>query len=91
MKKIILFFISLSTWACLDWPLNPLHFVIGIAASAVVVYVVGDLCLEHPEVWMQPKRYFYYFTAYLPAVFWAMTKANIDAAWRILQGRPLRP
>ena len=92
MKKIILFIISLLTWACLDWPLNPLQFVIGVLASVVVVYVVGDLCLEHPESWKQPKRYFYYFSSYLPIVVWEMTKANIDAAWRILQpGPPLRP
>jgi multicomponent Na+:H+ antiporter subunit E len=92
MKKIILFIISLLTWACLDWPLNPFHFVIGAIASIVVVYVVGDLCLAHPEVWKQPKRYFYYFYLYLPAVVWEMTKANIDAAWRILHpGLPLLP
>ncbi len=84
MKKIILFIISLLTWACLDWPLTLLQLVIGVLASVVVVYVVGDLCLEHPEVWKQPKRYFYYFSLYLPAVVWEMTKANIDAAGRIL-------
>jgi multicomponent Na+:H+ antiporter subunit E len=92
MKKIILFIISFLTWACLDWPLNLLQLVIGILASIVVVYVVEGLFLEHPEVWKQPRRYFYYFSLYLPAVVWEMTKANIDAAWRILHpGRPLRP
>ena len=92
MKKTILFIISLLTWACLDWPLNPLQLVIGAAASVVVVYVVGDFCLQDPEAWRQPKRYFYYFSLYLPAVIWEMTKANIDAAGRILHpGCPLRP
>ena len=92
MKKIVLFIISLLTWACLDWPMTLWHLVIGAMASVVVVYVVGDLCLEHPEVWKQPKRYFYYFSLYLPAVVWEMTKANIDAAGRILHPRlPLRP
>ena len=92
MKKTILFIISLLTWACLDWPLNPLQLVIGAAASVVVVYVVGDFCLQDPEAWRQPKRYFYYFSLYLPAVVWEMTKANIDAALRILHpALPLRP
>jgi multicomponent Na+:H+ antiporter subunit E len=92
MKKVALFIISLLTWTCLDWPLSLVHFVIGIAASVVVVFVVGDLCLEHPEVWRQPKRYFYYFTLYLPAVVWEMTKANIDAARHILHpGLAFRP
>ena len=92
MKKIILFIISLLTWACLDWPLNQLDFAIGVLASIVVVYVVGDFCLGHPEVWGQPKRYFYYFSLYLPAVVWEMTRANIDAAGRILHpALPLRP
>jgi len=92
MKKIVLFLISLLTWVCLDWPLTLLSFGIGVLASMAVIYVVGDLCLEHPEVWKQPKRYFYYFSLYLPAVVWEMTKANIDAAVRILHpGLPLRP
>ena len=92
MKKIVLFLISLLTWACLDWPLNQWHLAIGAVASIVVVYVVGDLCLENPEVWQQPKRYFYYFSLYLPAVVWEMTKASIDTAWHILHPwRPLRP
>ena len=92
MKKAVLFIISLLTWVCLDWPLNQLHLVIGAIASIVVVYVVGDLCLKHPEVWSQPKRYFYYFSLYLPAVVWGMARANIDAARRILHpGCPLRP
>jgi len=92
MKKAVLFIISLLTWACLDWPLTPWSLVMGALASAVVVYVVGDLCLENPEVWKQPKRYFYYFSLYLPAVVWEMTKANIDAAGHILHPRlSLRP
>ena len=92
MRKIILFLISLLTWSCLDWPLTLLQLVIGVLASVVVVYIVGDLCLEHPEAWKQPKRYFYYFFSYLPVVVWEMTKANIDAAGRILHpGVPLRP
>jgi len=92
MKKVILFSISLLTWACLDWPLDLWHLAIGLAASVLVVYVVGDLCLENPNVWKEPQRYFYYFSLYLPAVVWEMTKATMDAAWRILHpGCPLRP
>lgn len=92
MKRIILFLISLLTWVFLDWPVEPLYLVVGALASVFVVFVLGDLCLEHPEVWRQPRRYFYYLSLYLPAVFWEMTKANIDAARYILHPvSPMRP
>ncbi|MBF0511003.1 MAG: Na+/H+ antiporter subunit E [Candidatus Omnitrophica bacterium] len=88
MRKLILFIISLLTWIFLDWPLLPLNFLIGVAASIFVVYVVGDLCLKTPGVWSQPQRYFYYIFLYLPTVVWEMTKANIDAAIHILHPDP---
>jgi len=91
-SRIILFFIALFTWFMLTWPPDIQHIIVGIAVSAFVSFITGDLFIRRPHMLKHPLRYWYFFAHYVPIFLWQCLKANIDVAYRVLHPKlPINP
>jgi len=87
-SRIILFILGFLVWACLVWPLDWQHALIGILAASFVAYMTGDMFVQRPHVFAHPKRYLW-FLYYIPVFAWECFKANVDVAFRV--GHPDMP
>lgn len=91
-SRILLFILAFFVWSVLCWAADWEHLLVGGLASFLVAFIAGDLFVNRPRLWLQPKRYFYFFFSYLPFFLWECLKANIDVAYRVLHpGRPINP
>jgi len=91
-SRIVLFFIALLAWFMLTWPPDIQHIIIGIAVSAFVSFITGDLFIRRPHMLKHPLRYWYFFAHYVPIFLWQCLKANIDVAYRVLHPKlPINP
>jgi len=87
-SKSILFIFAFLVWMGLTWPPDRQHFIIGVLVAGFVSFMTGDMFVQRPHVFKNPKRYFW-FLYYLPIFIWECFKANIDVAWRV--GHPDMP
>jgi multicomponent Na+:H+ antiporter subunit E len=90
-SKIVLFILSFMLWTALSWSLDLQHIIAGLLCSLIVAVVTGDMFTANPHKFTHPPRYFW-FAVYVPVFAWALLKANIDVAVRLLSPKlPIRP
>ena len=95
MKKIIAFlnqwiFLFLL-WLAFTTSLELQELVIGFFVSLFVTIITNSLVSWGNFILFNPIRLFY-FLVYIPVFIWAMIKANLDVAWRVIQPKiPLNP
>jgi multicomponent Na+:H+ antiporter subunit E len=87
-SKFILFILALLIWACLTWPLDFQHLIMGILVSGFVAFMTGDMFVKRIHVLKSVTRYLW-FLYYIPLFIWECIKANIDVAYRV--GHPDLP
>ncbi len=85
-NRLILFLFGLGLWFLLSWSLDWQHVLVGIAVSAFVAFLTGDMFVKRPGHFLSPKRYLWFFY-FIPLFLWECLKANIDVALRILNPR----
>ncbi|NJE01132.1 Na+/H+ antiporter subunit E [Thermococcus sp. JdF3] len=84
---IVLFLIWLAITASLD--VQELGF--GLLLSLIVAAFTYEIFTTNGLANLHPRR-IAYMIAYIPYFLWAMIKANIDVAYRVLHPkRPIRP
>ncbi|AFL94402.1 putative monovalent cation/H+ antiporter 1 subunit E [Thermococcus cleftensis] len=84
---IVLFLIWLAITASLD----PQELGFGLLLSLIVAAFTYEIFTTSGLANLHPKR-IAYMLAYIPYFLWAMIKANLDVAYRVLHPkRPIRP
>jgi multicomponent Na+:H+ antiporter subunit E len=58
----------------------------GVIFSAVVAFTTRTVIGEKASRFLNPIKWVA-FLAYIPVLFWGMTKANLDVAYRVITGR----
>ena len=61
------------------------ELIIGAVFSVIVGALVGKRFLKNSRM-LNPRRWLL-FIVYLFPFFWAMARANVDVAWRVITGR----
>lgn len=90
-SKLVLFIVGFIVWSLLTWPLDFQHLVVGLAVTAFVAFITGDLFSRRPHHFGHITRYIW-FCYYVPMFLWECLKANIDVALRVLNPRlPINP
>ncbi|WP_048149627.1 monovalent cation/H+ antiporter subunit E [Palaeococcus ferrophilus] len=91
MSFIIVFMWSLVLWLVLTagskgmlWSGEEL--VAGVIFSAIVAFSTKDVIGERASRFLNPVKWLG-FIGYLPVLFWGMTKANLDVAYRVITGK----
>jgi multicomponent Na+:H+ antiporter subunit E len=70
---------------------SPAEFIAGLVLAALAGLVAGRLLWERGGFRMlQPHRWLLFLFYILGPFFWAMAKANLDVAYRVITGR-IRP
>ena len=62
------------------------ELIIGAIFAVIVAAIVRNMFTSKSLRMLNPKRWFL-FLAYLGPFFWAMAKANVDVAYRVITGR----
>ena len=62
------------------------ELIIGAIFAVIVGAIVKNMFVSKSLRMLNPKRWFL-FLAYLGPFFWAMAKANVDVAYRVITGR----
>jgi len=92
IKKIILFSVAFIMWCFLNWVPDAQHLIVGIFVSVLVAILTGDLFVQRPHIWANPRRYWYFLGQYVPIFLWEVIKANIDVAYRVIHpDLPINP
>lgn len=81
-SKIVLFGFCLFIWIGLNWPIDLIWFLVGIAVSAGVAFVTGDMFVHRPQIVTHLERYLW-FLYFFPIFIFEVIKANIDVAYRV--------
>lgn len=95
MKKILAFlnqwiFLFLL-WLAFTTSLQLQELITGFFVSLFVTIITISLVPWGNFILFNPVRLFY-FLVYIPVFIWAMIKANLDVAWRVVQPKiPLNP
>jgi len=90
-SRIALFIFALILWFLLSWSVDVPHIILGVVTSIIVAALTGDLFTKNPHKFIKISRYFW-FIVYIPVFAWAMLKANIDVAIRLLSPKlPINP
>jgi len=91
-KRIVLFVIGFLVWCLLSWVPDWQHLLVGLLAAIAITIITGDLFIQRTHLLKHPKRYWYFIFYYLPALLWAIIKANFDVAYRVLHPKlPINP
>lgn len=91
MRKVSLFIVALIVWLLFTWPFSGTELTVGVLASLLVAWLVGDMFVQKPGALKDINRYLWFFY-YLPVFLWACIKANIDVAFRVSHPDvPIRP
>jgi len=62
-----------------------------VFAAFLVALLTGDMFVNRPHVFKNPKRYFW-FLYYIPVFIWECFKANLDVAYRVIHpDLPINP
>ncbi|MEN8149664.1 MAG: Na+/H+ antiporter subunit E [Planctomycetota bacterium] len=91
MKRIVVFgFVAVLLWVfwlALAGSLDPQEMIAGAAAAALVTLLRwGQPCLLEDVKLLHPKRLFAAL-AYIPYMLWAIVRANLDVARRVVKPR----
>jgi multicomponent Na+:H+ antiporter subunit E len=90
-SRIILFIVGFLVWIFLTWPLDWQHVTIGILVSGFITFMTGDMFVQQPSIFTNPRRYLW-FLYYVPIFIWECFKANIDVAFRVIHpAMPIHP
>jgi multicomponent Na+:H+ antiporter subunit E len=88
---IVLFFFAFIVWLGLTWPADGQHIFVGVLVALFVAILTGDMFVNRPHVFKNPRRYFW-FLYYIPVFIWECFKANIDVAYRVIHpDLPINP
>ncbi|MFH1784600.1 MAG: Na+/H+ antiporter subunit E [bacterium] len=95
-SRVVLFVLALAVWCLLNLVSGAenfaQHIVVGVFIALFVAFITGDLFVTRPHVLMQPKRYWFFITTYVPVFLWECFKANIDVAYRVIHPNlPINP
>lgn len=89
-RTLSLFVLLLLIWLLLSGIYTALLLGLGVLSCLVVVAVCRRMHIVDPEG--HPNHLILGLLRYMPWFFWAVVKANIDVAWRIVHPRlPLAP
>ena len=89
-RTLSLFVVLFLTWLLLSGKYTGLFLGLGVLSCLVVVAVCRRMKIVDPEG--HPIHLFIGLLRYIPWLLWAITKANIDVARRILHPRlPMAP
>ncbi len=67
------------------------ELITGAILSIFISILYPSLAGDRPLKWFNPKRYIY-FLIYIPVFLWAMVKANLDVARRVVTpSLPIKP
>ena len=58
----------------------------GVIFSVIVAFTTRTVIGEKADRFLNPLKWAG-FLAYIPVLFWGMTKANLDVAYRVITGR----
>jgi len=87
-----------AVWCLLVWPLDRAagrvdgqSIAAGAVAALLTTVVMRHSGVQGFRLWLNPLRYVW-LAAYLVVLAWAIVKANLDVAWRVLHpAMPIRP
>lgn len=87
-SRIVFFFFAFIVWIGLTWPSDKQHIFVGVLVALFIAILTGDMFVNRPHVFKNPKRYFW-FLYYIPVFIWECFKANLDVVYRV--GHPNMP
>lgn len=91
MKRILLFILSFAIWSLLTWVPGGTELIMGAVISLFITAVFGDIVYVDYANFFK-IRHFFYFLYYIPVFTFAVIKANIDVAYRVLHPKlPISP
>ncbi len=87
VSTIVLFVI----WVIMTQSFDPQEMSVGLVVAAIISLMAPGVAGPEPRKWLQPKRYIYAFI-YIFYFLYAMVKANIDVALRVINPKlPINP
>ena len=90
-RYLYTFIVVLIIWLFLTASLDPQELIVGIIFSAIVAGFTYDIFTTRGLSNLHPRR-IAYAIIYIPYFLWAMIKANLDVAYRVLHPkRPINP
>ncbi|WP_297499991.1 monovalent cation/H+ antiporter subunit E [Thermococcus sp.] len=94
MPFIAAFIWSYILWLALTAGTNGLlwstqELIAGVIFSAIVAYTTRNIIGEKAGRFLNPIKWLEWI-AYIPVLFWGMTKANFHVAWLVITGK-IRP
>ncbi|CAB49618.1 Na+/H+ antiporter subunit E [Pyrococcus abyssi] len=90
-KFLYTFIVTFIIWLFLTASLDPQELTIGAIFSAIVSALTYDIFTTRGLSNLHPRR-IAYAIIYVPYFLWAMIKANLDVAYRVLHPkRPINP
>jgi len=92
-RHILHFVICYVIWCLLNWLPEWQAMLLGLPVAALVTWLTSDLPMVFSGLTiLEPSRFWYFCTWYLPVFWWECLKANIDMAYRVLHPRlPICP
>ncbi len=81
---VVYLLLTIGSGTVLLWSVSELA--VGAVLAVVVGAVLGNRFIGKDLRMLNPRRWFT-FLAYLFPFFWAMAKANVDVAYRVITGR----
>lgn len=91
MRPVMLGVALFGTWVLLSWPADGQELATGAVVAALVAAVMRRTTPDIPLPAPTPSRCLW-FIAYAGLLAWAIVKANLDVAWRLLHpDLPIRP
>jgi len=91
LKFITSFAWSYLLWLVLTAGTNGLlwstqELIAGLIFAGIVAYTTKDIIGEKSTRFLNPVKWLEWI-AYVPVIFWGMTKANLHVAWLVITGR----
>ncbi|KPU63278.1 monovalent cation/H+ antiporter subunit E [Thermococcus sp. EP1] len=85
---IVYLVLTAGSGSVLLW--SPEELVAGIIIAAIIGYVTRNIMDERLDYFFNPKRWVLFIVYALGPFFYAMAKANLDVAYRVITGK-IRP
>ena len=91
MKVAVSTVVLFVLWVAMTGSFDPQELSVGLITAAVISMIAPGVAGPEPKKWLQPKRYVFAFI-YLFYFLYAMVKANLDVAMRVINPRlPINP
>ncbi len=91
MKVLVSTVVLFVLWVAMTGSFDPQELSVGLITAALVSMIAPGVAGPEPRKWLQPRRYIYAFV-YLFYFIYAMVKANLDVARRVISPRlPINP